>query len=147
MFLSTQMTSAFTQSCVIFISCHVFFRPSMAVGAEIRRIGWINPHKAVVITLKWGSAHSTQNPVRELPHNRVPLFLFLGRDPFIKTGLCAAEHATSKWKSLFSLPLTTVPPRCWGWQCGDTISQSEMVALPVTFWAGARRFVNSVTHV
>lgn len=26
MFLSTQMTSAFTQSCVIFISCHVFFQ-------------------------------------------------------------------------------------------------------------------------
>lgn len=33
MFLSTLMTSAFTQSCVIFIWCHVFFSPSKAVGA------------------------------------------------------------------------------------------------------------------
>lgn len=79
MFHFTQMTSAFTWSCVIFISCHVFLRPSKAIGAEIGRIVWLNPHKAVVNALKWGSAHSIQNPVWGLPdNNRVSLFLVPG---------------------------------------------------------------------
>lgn len=39
MFLSTQVTSPFTRSCVIIISCHVFLRSSKAAGAEIRRTG------------------------------------------------------------------------------------------------------------